>query len=263
MAKSKRKTATTNTISIKKKKDDTSNAQHSGPSFDDLCDNTLLRILSYTDDLRSLICLTRCTSKSIRKRFDLKGDKNAPEYSKLYKKFWQGVFADLQMTPLEESDGNSHDYIGAINYRLSLFNNLIGHVKRRKAGTNRSYSLPLRQHNFKSFDAPWEYFEDNEDDSFGVVREDIMANPFALMSRGTGQEYVIVDPDLASVDVHDNILERVKCLHKSTQKKRETTPQDVELAIDPLENIMPSQVLLNSYRHSADQHIVKSRAQRR
>jgi len=265
MAKSKRKTPTSAKssagVSTKKKKDDTSYAQNSGPSFDDLCDNTLLRILSYTDDLRSLISLTRCTTKSLRKRFDLKGDKNTPEYSKLYKKFWQDLFADLQMTPLEESDSKSQDYIAAINYRLSLFNNLIGHDKRKKAGTNRSYSLPLRQHNFKSFDAPWEYFEDNEDDSFGVVREDIMANPFALMSRGTGQEYVIVDPDLASVDVHDNILERVKCLHKSTQKKRETTPQDVELAIDPLENIMPSQVLLNSYRHSADQHIVKSRDQ--
>jgi len=165
MAKSKRKTSTSKSagVSTKKKRDDTSCAQHSGPGFDDLCDNTLLRILSYTDDLRSLVSLTRCTSKSLRKRFDLKGDKNTPEYSKLYKKFWQGVFADLQMTPLEESDSETQDYIGAINYRLSLFNTLIGHEKRKKAGTNRSYSLPLRQHNFKSFDAPWEYGDDDSD----------------------------------------------------------------------------------------------------
>jgi len=94
MVKSKRKTSTAKSagVSTKKKRDDTY-AQLSGPGFDDLCDNTLLRILSYTDDLRSLVSLTRCISKSIRKRFDLKGDKNAPEYSKLYKKFWQGVFA--------------------------------------------------------------------------------------------------------------------------------------------------------------------------
>ena len=225
MAKSKRKTSTSTKstcISTKKKKDDTSYAQHS-PSFDDLCDNTLLRILSYTDDLRSLISLTRCTTKSLRKRFDLKGDKNAPEYSEQYKKFWQGVFADLQMTPLEESVNKSHDYIGAINYRLLLFNTLIGHEKRKKAGTNRSYSLPLCHHNFKSFDAPWEYGDD--DDSDEEEPQDTMSNPFALMSRGTGQEYVIVDPDLASVDVHSSILERVQCLHKSTQKKRDSAQE--------------------------------------
>ena len=214
MAKSKRKTSASTKsagVSTKKKKDDTSCAQHSKPGFDDLCDNTLLRILSYTDDLRSLISLTRCTTKSLRKRFDLKGDKNAPEYSEQYKKFWQGVFADLQMTPLEESDSKSHDYIAAINYRLSLFNNLIGHEKRKKAGTNRSYSLPLRQHNFKAFDYPW-YYGDN-DDIDEEETQDTMSSPFALMSRGTGQEYVVVDPDLASVDVHKTILERAQCLH--------------------------------------------------
>ena len=89
MAKSKRKTATSKSsgVSTKKKRDDTSYAQHSGLGFDDLCDNTLLRILSYTDDLRSLISLTRCTTKSLRKRFDLKGDNNTPEYSEQYKSF--------------------------------------------------------------------------------------------------------------------------------------------------------------------------------
>jgi len=105
------------------------------------------------------------------------------------------------------------------------------------------------------------------------------------MSRGTGQEYVIVDPDLASVDVHSSIMERVQCLHKSTQMKRESAQEaddtvriaDVlrssmregvvddpyQVAHDVLEvnKIMPSQVLLNSYRHSADQQIVKSRDQ--
>jgi len=282
MAKSKRKTSKSAAgVSTKKKRDDTSNAQNSGPSFDDLCDNTLLRILSYTDDLRSLISLTRCTTKSLRKRFDLKGDKNTPEYSKLYKKFWQGVFADLQMTPLEESDSKSQDYIAAINYRLTLFNNLIGHDKRKKAGTNRSYSLPLCHHNFKAFDYPWYYGDDDDIDE--EETQDTMSDPFALMSQGTGQEYVVVDPDLASVDVHNNIMERVQCLHKSTQKKREGAQQwekarqslirsaarlkeddDVSNASSDdlaLSEIMPSQVLLNSYRHSADQSIVKSRAQ--
>jgi hypothetical protein len=148
----------------------------------------------------------------------------------------------LQMTPLEESDNKSHDYIGAINYRLSLFNTLIGHEKRSKAGTNRSYSLPLCHHNFKAFDFPWYYGFDVYDTE--EEPQDTMASPFALMSRGTGQEYVIVDPDLASVDVHNNILERVQCLHKSTQKKRETA------STSTASKIQPCQVLLYSYKYS-------------
>ena len=92
--------------------------------------------------------------------------------------------------------------------------------------------------------------EDNDEEE----PKDIMSNPFASMSRGTGQEYVIVDPDLASVDVHDNILERVQCLNKSTQKKLRKSQWHIG-------DIMPSQVLLNSYRHSVDPDIVKSREQ--
>ena len=227
MAKSKRKTSTSAKsagVSTKKKRDDTSNAQHSGLGFDDLCDNTLLRILSYTDDLRSLISLTRCTSKSLRKRFDLKGDKNTPEYYKLYKKFWQGVFADLQMTPLEETDSKSQDYIAAINYRLSLFNTLIGHDKRKKAGTNRSYSLPLRHHNFQPVQdrRSWNY-------RYGY-RETVMINPFALLSKGTGQDYVQADPYTDSVDVYNDFGRETALRTRSIMK--------------------PSQVLLSSFRHS-------------
>ena len=244
MAKSKRKTSTPKEgVSTKKKRDDTSCAQHSGLGFDDLCDNTLLRILSYTDDLRSLINLTRCTSKSLRKRFDLKGDKNAPEYSKLYKKFWQGVFADLQMAPLEGSD-KSHDYIAAINYRISLFHTLVGHDERRKAGTSRSYSLPLRHYYFKPFDSIWHYYGDDDDGS-GAQTE--FMSPFSLLTGGTGQEYVFVDPDLGSVDVHSSLLERVQCLDKSIQKKRETAQRAVASA---RLRIKPTQTLLRSCRDS-------------
>ena len=240
MAKSKRKTSTPKEgVSTKKKRDDTSCAQHSGLGFDDLCDNTLLRILSYTDDLRSLISLTRCTSKSLRKRFDLQGDKNAPEYSKLYKKFWQGVFADLQMTPLEETDSKSQDYITAINYRLSLFNNLIGHEKRKKAGTDRSYSLPLRHHNFKPVQNrySWNY-------GHGPMwyRETVMIKPFALLSTGTGQDYVQADPNSDSVDVYNDISERARCLVRSIQKKR------VRASTSTTSTMKPSQVLLSSFQ---------------
>ena len=140
MVKSKRKASAHNGVSTKKQKE-TSDSQPSC-SFDDLCDNTLLRILSYTDDLRSLISLTRCTSKSLRKRFDIKGDNNAHEYSEQYKKFWMGVLVDLQMTPLEESDSKSQDYVAAINYRLSIFNTLIGHEKRRKAVPTDLFQYP-------------------------------------------------------------------------------------------------------------------------
>jgi len=142
------------------------------------------------------------------------------------------------MTPLEESDSKSHDYIAAIDYRLTLFNNLIGHEKRKKAGTNRSYSLPLRQFYFKplSLRSSHDYYQA------------AMSTNFALLSKGTGQEYVIVDPDTDSVVVHTSIIERVQCFDKSVQKKREANQQDEELSDD----IMPSQVLLRSYRHSKD-----------
>ena len=231
MAKSKRKTPTAKSagVTTKKKRDDTSCAQ-SGPSFNDLCDNTLLRILSYSDDLRSLISLTRCTSKSLRRRFDL----NTPEfeYFEQYKKFWQGVFADLQMTPLEESDGKSHDYIGAINYRLSLFSNLIGYEKRKKAGTNRSYSLPLRQYNYKRLNRPWKH------------RTLLSGSQFKFISNGSGQEYVIVNPDTGGVEVYDSIMERVQCLDKSIQKKREAATTSTSLDTEP------SQQILSSYLYS-------------
>jgi len=208
-------------------------------SFDDLCDNTLLRILSYTDDLRSLIHLTRCTSKSLRKRFDIKGDNNAPEYSEQYKRFWMGVLVDLQMTPLEESDSKSQDYIAAINYRLSIFNTLIGHEKRRKAGTKRSYSISLCQQYFKPLDyaSAWYHYDGNEVDNEEVD----IASPFGLISRGTGHEFVMVNPDSGSIEVHNDIMERGECRDNSIQEKH---------AIPTTSIIKPSQVLLSSYRYS-------------
>jgi len=76
------------------------------------------------------------------------------------------------MTPLEESDGKSHDHIAAINYRLSLFNNLIGYEKRKKAGTNRSYSLPLRQYNYKRLIGPG---------SIVLCRQDLILNSYQMV----------------------------------------------------------------------------------
>jgi len=163
----------------------------------------------------------------------------------LYKKFWQGVFADLQMAPLEGSESKSQDYISAINYRISLFYALVGHDKRRKAGTNISYSLPLRQFYFKPFDSIWHYYGDDVDDGSRAQTEFI--SPFSILIGGTGQEYVFVDPDLGSVDVHSSILERVQCLDKSIQKKRESAQRAVGSARLRLK---PIQTLLRSCRDS-------------
>ena len=230
--KSKRKISTSRSgglLSTKKKQKENNNALPS--VFDQLCDESLLNILSYTDDLRSLIYLTRCTSKSLRRRFDPKPqggnneDGTTPEYysEQCTKTFWQGVFADLCMTPLEDSDSKSQDFVAAINYRLSLFNTLIQSDKRKKAtgnnATKRStYSLPLCHHNLKPLADSWDFGgdEDDSDDDSTIP----MINPFALLSKGTGKEYVIVDPDLSSVDVHKSIMEDAECLDKAVQKKR-------------------------------------------
>ena len=306
MVKSKRKKSTSRSggvLSTKKRQKENNN-----PSvFDQLCDESLLNILSYTDDLRSLIYLTRCTSKSLRRRFDPKpqGGNNedgdtTPEYSEqCTKTFWQGVFADLCMTPLEDSDSKSHNYVAAINYRLSLFNTLIQSDKRKKAtgnnATKRStYSLPLCHHNLKPLADSWDFGDEDDSDDDSTIP---MINPFALLSKGTGKEYVIVDPDLSSVDVHKSIMEDAECLDKAVQKKRgkikaasfatkfeaaskrrlnlligvgrgdnedfsddDESSSDGDLAVGVGET-MPSQVLLNSYHHSIKKERVYSRAQ--
>ena len=272
--KSKRKISTSRSgglLSTKKKQKENNNALPS--VFDQLCDESLLNILSYTDDLRSLIYLTRCTSKSLRRRFDPKpqggnNDGNKPQYysEQCTKTFWQGVFADLCMTPLEDSDSKSHNYVAAINYRLSLFNTLIQSDKRKKASgnnaTKRCYSLPLRHHNLKPLEQSWnfdqpEYGSDDfiNDNDGGIVP---MINPFALLSKGTGMEYVIVDPKLGSIDVHKSIMEDALCLDKSVQKKRE---EENSLIHD--DRGWPSQVLLNSYHHSINTETEYSRFQTR
>ena len=238
--------------------------------FDQLCDESLLNILSYTDDLRSLIYLTRCTSKSLRRRFDPRGnedDSNTPQYysEQCTKTFWQKVFADLFLTPLEDSDSKSQDYVAAINYRLSLFNTLIQSNKRKASGNNatkRSYSLPLRHHNLKPLEESWNFDEpeygNDDDDDDGIVP---IINPFALISKGTGMEYIIVnpDPDSNRVEVHKSIMRKAMCLDKSVQKKREKEHDELEKLEDGLPIVelkmsgdggFPSQVLLNSYHHS-------------
>ena len=64
--------------------------------IDQLCDNTLLRILSYAD-LPSLILFTRCTCKYLRSRFDPKTEASEEISDNQCSKIWPQVFKDLHM----------------------------------------------------------------------------------------------------------------------------------------------------------------------
>ncbi|KAL9180183.1 hypothetical protein ACHAXT_008153 [Thalassiosira profunda] len=189
----------------------------SGGPFDQLCDDALLRIVSYTNDLRSLVRFTMCTSKSLRGRFDPKSTSRAQGECH---KIWKGVFADLQMDPPDL------DYLKAINDRMALLKTLVGHDKRRK--------LPLRHFYFKPLDWPWR-LENNSDDS---LDECAVEDPFCLMSSGTGGEYIIVNPETYMLEVHGNLLDSNSvCFDKSIQKKRQghrfnTLEETLDLFLD-------------------------------
>ena len=140
-----------------------------------LCDDTLLRILSYAD-LRSLVYLTQCTSSSLRHRFNHSSstttattndglldtvEKNS--WNNRCPDIWQEVFVNHNFAPVDsnnatnnnnynalclrqhEEGGDSRgiqpiDYYNAIRERLSLWSNLNGNSalqnRRRKRAAN-------------------------------------------------------------------------------------------------------------------------------
>lgn len=205
-------------------------------AFDSLCDNTLLRILSYSDDLRSLIYLTRCTSKSLRERFDpRRTGGNALDESNRCSKIWEEVFDDLGI--IEMASGDSSGYLASINYVMSLYKTLIGEDKRSKAGgkgTKQNHPLPLRQHHFKTLPVGWRL-------------DSLLPYPFALLSDGFDNGFVCIDPKTLSLGVYTDVLDNTTCLDKSVQK-RLGSKSLVEVANEPhLCAAQPAQQLMATY----------------
>ncbi|KAL7532331.1 hypothetical protein ACHAXR_005323 [Thalassiosira sp. AJA248-18] len=126
-----------------------------------LCDDSLLRILSYAD-LPSLVSFTRRTSHSLRHRFH-PGNNEFNCYPNI---IWREAFTNHNFAPIDESaaaaGGSSTlfqngelvqtiDYFNAIRQRLSLWSILSGKNSRRRkriSTTKQCFSLPSRVFHF-------------------------------------------------------------------------------------------------------------------
>ena len=196
-------------------------AGETSSALDELCDNILLNILSYAD-LNSLVCFTRCTCKSMRNRFDPPKNKSSGRSSDddgddgQCSKIWPQVFKDLHMCPLDESDKS---YLDAIGYRMSLHQKLCAREKRAtsrgKVARRSCISLPSKHHYFMPLADGWRLQVDDKS------REDWpLVDPFTLLSGGTGEGYVFLDPAEGSIEIHESIMEKAICLDKTVQKSR-------------------------------------------
>ena len=191
--------------------------------IDQLCDNTLLRILSYAD-LRSLLLFTRYTCKYMRSQFEIdppKTEGSSESSDNQCSKIWPQLLKDLHMCPLDESNTCNMDYIDAIEYRLSLHHTLIASDKRAKAkgkaiARRSCVPLPLRHHYFMPLADGWRLQIDDDDDARD---HQPLVDPFALLSGGTGEEYVMIDPLEHAVQYQASIMKNSICFDKSIQKE--------------------------------------------
>jgi len=105
----------------------------------ELCDDSLLHVLSYADT-PSLVHFTRGTNSAMRDRC-----RTALDY-----KIWKDAFDCHNLAPLdiETNSSNPPDYYSALRRRLTLFSNLSGRTKRRKKQLKHSYNLPSRFFHF-------------------------------------------------------------------------------------------------------------------
>lgn len=143
------------------------NNEDSSPPDDDvasfiahlLCDDTLLRILSYAD-LPSLVSFTRKTSHSLRHRFLHPGNNN--EFNCYPNIIWREAFTNHNFAPIDESaaagggEGSSTlfqngelvhqtiDYFNAIRQRLSLWSILSGKNNSRRTKDYRKSTRRLK-----------------------------------------------------------------------------------------------------------------------
>ncbi|KAL9184490.1 hypothetical protein ACHAXT_012460 [Thalassiosira profunda] len=128
------------------------------PSLDRLCDDALLRVLSYAD-LPSLVRVARGTSRALRRRFRPEAFGGSPD-------LWEDTFARLQLAPLEDGTnprdgargglallkgdehGQNPDYLDAIRRRLALWATLSGNSRKRRKRSKQCFSLPSRMFHF-------------------------------------------------------------------------------------------------------------------
>jgi len=134
------------------------------PFIAHLCDDTLLRILSYAD-LPSLVHFTRGTSHSLRRRFH-----TVKEFS-CCPNIWRETFTSLNFAPIDDvaargggpnsllQEGEfiqTTDYLNAIRQRRALWSILSGSSRRRNRSlsgvgrktTKQCFSLPNRLFHF-------------------------------------------------------------------------------------------------------------------
>ena len=124
------------------------------PHLASLCDDTLLRILSYCS-LPSLIHLTRCTSKQLRDRFDPneqeeQNDDDDADQDRYCRDIWRQVFINHNFAPLSNHTvtSNRNDYFDAVRERLRLFARLAGKRRHKTKKVKQCFSLPDRHFNF-------------------------------------------------------------------------------------------------------------------
>jgi len=105
----------------------------------ELCDDSLLHVLSYADT-SSLVQFTRCTNSAMRDRCR----------TTLDQKIWKNTFDNHHLAPLD-ADDNAYptDYYKALRRRLTLFSNLSGKtMRRKKKQIKHCYNLPSRYFHF-------------------------------------------------------------------------------------------------------------------
>ena len=212
--------------------------QSTKPNLTSLCDDTLLRILSYCN-LPSLVHLTRCTSKQLRIRFD---PADATEES--CQDIWREVFTRHNFAPLHKNSLTlvQFDYCNAMRRRLELFARLAGKRREKSKRLKQCFSLPDRHFNFVPIvppdmmrypsstqdrlhfeeveideldDSMHNELEDNQmedednvnDMEFDPPPVEFTCDSFSLTSHATGEEYVLLNPFSGSVEVYSSILD--------------------------------------------------------
>lgn len=167
------------------------------PQLSSLCDDTLLRILSYCN-LPSLIYLTRCTSNQLRHRFDPK--EQDEDFDDGYcQNIWKEVFTNHNFVPLHKNDLSSvqYDYYNAVRHRLQLFARLAGKRRssktssgKKKKAAKQCFSLPDRHFHFVP-----------------IIPPDMMSYPPSREQNGEGMHLQELD-EFDELDMeHNNDME--------------------------------------------------------
>eukprot|EP00579_Thalassiosira_antarctica_P006369 CAMPEP_0201883660 /NCGR_PEP_ID=MMETSP0902-20130614/16162_1 /ASSEMBLY_ACC=CAM_ASM_000551 /TAXON_ID=420261 /ORGANISM="Thalassiosira antarctica, Strain CCMP982" /LENGTH=869 /DNA_ID=CAMNT_0048412507 /DNA_START=145 /DNA_END=2754 /DNA_ORIENTATION=+ len=221
-----------------------------------LCDDTLLRILSYAD-LPSLISFTRGTCNSLRHRFHPAKDVSC------YPDIWREVFTNLHFAPIHEATSNSSllqdgeliqttDYFNAIHQRLSLWSILSGNSRRRKrTGTKQCFSLPSRLFHFVPL-LPPDMMHFPPASASGGDNNDIS---FSYLDDGSDRDVeenddfeIDMDPNDDDVDANNNALDQIGLM--------EFDPPPVEFVCDSFSLTSPGTggefVVLNPFSGSVE-----------